>query len=141
MAEIKRAVLFGKLNGFAYKALESATIFCKMRGNRYVELAHWIYQLLQAPDSDLHRIAKHFSIDASKLAGDLMASLDRLPRGATSVSDFSPHIEQAIERAFVYGSLLFGELQVRTGHVVVGILKNWPSCLVSAMTTDCTASC
>jgi len=40
--------------------------------------------------------------------------LDRLPRGATSISDLSPHIEEAVERGWVYGTLMFGESQVRT---------------------------
>ncbi len=71
MAEIKRAILFGKLNPMAYKAVESATIFCKMRGNPYVELVHWIFQLLQLPDSDLHRILKLFAVNHSRLATDL----------------------------------------------------------------------
>ena len=123
MAEIKRAILFGKLNTLAYKAVESATIFCKMRGNPYVELVHWIHQILQMPDSDFHRILKQFSIDASRLASDVIAALDRLPRGATSISDFSPHLEESVERGFVYGSLLFNDQKVRTGHIVVGILK------------------
>ncbi len=123
MAEIKRAILFGKLNPIAYKAVESATIFCKMRGNPYVELVHWIFQLLQLPDSDLHRILKHFAVNQSRLAADLTAALDKLPRGATSITDFSPHLEEAVERGWVFGSLLFGENRVRTGHVVVAILK------------------
>src|SRR5215831_6261286 len=90
MAEIKRSILFGKLNPIAYKAVESATIFCKMRGNPYVELVHWLHQL---------------------------------PRGATSISDFSPHLEEAVERGWVFGSLLFGDNRVRTGHVTVALLK------------------
>ncbi|MGA2138358.1 MAG: type VI secretion system ATPase TssH [Verrucomicrobiia bacterium] len=123
MAEIKRSVLFGKLNSVAYKAVESATVFCKMRGNPYVELVHWIQQIFQLQDSDLHRIIRHFGVDGSRLAGDLTAALDRLPRGATSISDLSPHLEEAAERGWVFGTLLFGESQVRTGHLVVGILK------------------
>ena len=123
MAEIKRAILFGKLNPMAYKAVESATIFCKMRGNPYVELVHWIFQLLQPADSDLHRILRHFAVNSSRLATDLTAALDRLPRGATSITDFSPHLEEAVERGWVFGSLLFGDNRVRTGHVVVAILK------------------
>ncbi|MEQ1851221.1 MAG: Clp protease N-terminal domain-containing protein, partial [Chthoniobacteraceae bacterium] len=124
MAEIKPAVLFGKLNSVAYKALEGATVFCKMRGNPQVELVHWIFQLVQAPDTDLLRIIKHFGIDASKLASDLQASLDRLPRGASGISGFSQQLQEAVEKGFVFGQLLFGELQVRTGHIVVALLKD-----------------
>jgi type VI secretion system protein VasG len=123
MSEISRVALFGKLNPIGYQAIESATIFCKMRGNPYVELSHWIHQLLQAPDSDLHRVIRHFQLDAARLARDLTDSLDRLPRGATSVSDLSIHVEEAVERGWVYGSLLYNELQVRTGHLLVGALK------------------
>ena len=67
MAEISRTALFGKLNPIAYKAIEGATVFCKLRGNPYVELQHWLYQILNAPDSDLHRIVKHYEIDGSVL--------------------------------------------------------------------------
>src|ERR1700681_4174789 len=123
MSEIKRSILFGKLNPIAYKAVESATIFCKMRGNPYVELVHWLFQLVQQADSDLQRIFRHFGLDASRWATDLTTALDRLPRGATSISDFSPHLEEAVERGWVFGSLLFGENRVRTGHVVVALLK------------------
>src|SRR3984893_3263250 len=123
MSEIKRSILFGKLNPIAYKAVESATIFCKMRGNPYVELVHWFNQIFQLADSDLHRIIKYFGIEASRLATDLTTALDKLPRGATSISDFSPHLENAVERGWVFGSLLFGEDRVRTGHVVVALLK------------------
>ena len=123
MSEISRVALFGKLNSLAYKAIESATVFCKMRGNPYVELVHWISQILQQPDSDLHRILKEFQLDPSRLARDLTDNLDRLPRGASSVSDLSAHVEEAVERGWVYGSLMFGDSQVRTGHLVVGALK------------------
>src|SRR5450631_1027732 len=123
MSDINRVSLFGKLNSLGYKAIESATVFCKLRGNPYVELVHWFNQLLQLPDSDLHRIVREFQIEPSRLARDMTAALDRLPRGATSISDLSSHISEAVERGWVFGTLLFGESQVRTGHLVVGILQ------------------
>ena len=123
MSEIARTALFGKLNPLGYKSIESATVFCKLRGNPYVELVHWIHQILQNQDSDLHQIVRHYGLDPSRLAADITAALDKLPRGATSISDLSPHLEDAVERGWVYGSLMFGELQVRTGHLIVGMLK------------------
>ena len=123
MSEINRAALFGKLNQVGYKAIESATVFCKLRGNPYVELVHWIQQLLQLQDSDLHRIIKKFEIEPARLAKDVTESLDRLPRGSTSISDLSSHVEEAVERGWVYGSLMFGETQVRTGYLLIGLLK------------------
>jgi len=123
MAEIKRSTLFGKLNPIGYKAIEAATIFCKMRGNAYVETVHWLHQLLQQPDSDVLRIIKHFGLDSSRLATDLIAALDRLPRGATAISDFSPHIETALQQAYLYATLLYGESQIRTGHLIIAFAK------------------
>ena len=123
MGEISRAALFGKLNSTGYKAIEAATVFCKLRGNPYVELAHWFHQLLQLQDCDLHRIIRQFSIEPAHLARDLTDSLDHLPRGSTSVTDLSSHVEEAVERGWVYASLMFGERQVRTGHLLIGILK------------------
>jgi type VI secretion system protein VasG len=123
MSDISRSALFGKLNSLAYKAIEGATVFCKLRGNPYVELVHWLQQIMQTPDSDVHRIVRHFEIDASRLAKDMTEALDRLPRGATSISDLSSHVESAVERGWVFGTLMFGESRVRTGHLIVGMLK------------------
>ena len=123
MAEINRVNVFGKLNNLGYKAVEGATVFCKLRGNPYVELEHWVAQIIQSQDSDWHRIIKHYNLDGSALAKDITAALDRLPRGATSISDISDNITNAVERGWVYGSLMFGDSAVRTGYVLLGMLK------------------
>jgi type VI secretion system protein VasG len=59
MGDISRVALFGKLNSVGYKAIEGATVFCKLRGNPYVEVVHWLHQILQQPNSDLHCIVRH----------------------------------------------------------------------------------
>ena len=123
MSEISRVALFGKLNPVVYKTIEGATVFCKLRGNPYVELVHWLTQLLENSESDIHAIVRHYALDAAVLARDVTAALDRLPRGSTSLSDFAEHIPDAIERAWVYGSLQFGDGQVRSAYLLLGILK------------------
>src|SRR5690349_19924410 len=123
MAEISRGALFGKLNKLAFRCIESATVFCKLRGNPYVELVHWIHQILQLQDSDLHRIVKQFNLNPSNLARDITDALDRLPRGSSSISDLSSNVEEAVERGWVFATLMFGEAQVRTGYLIVGCMR------------------
>jgi type VI secretion system protein VasG len=123
MSDISRVALFGKLNSLAYKAIESATVFCKLRGNPYVELVHWLHQILQLQNSDIHMIIRAFSVDPGRLARDMTEALDRLPRGASSISDLSAHIEDATERAWVWATLKYGEPRIRTGHVLVAMSK------------------
>src|SRR5580698_1935921 len=123
MSEISRSALFGRLNPTALKAIETATGFCKMRGNPYVELAHWLHILLQDPRNDIGVIRTRFQIDDAALARDTVAVLDGLPRGATSISDFSPQIEEAIEKGWLYASLMWGAGRVRSGHLIFGMLK------------------
>ena len=123
MAEISRVALFGKLGPMLYKALESATVVCKLRGNPYVEVAHWLNQVLQNQDSDLHHIVRRFELAPARLAQDFTDALERLPRGATSISDLSGHIEDAVERGWVYGSLMFGDTRVRSATLLFGMLK------------------
>ena len=122
MAEIKRSTLFGKLNGVGYKALSAAGLHCKSVGNPVVEVVHWLQQVLESPDNDLRLIIRHFRLDPGRIASGITGVLERLPRGGGSPG-FSPELEEAIERGWTYGTLLFGEGQVRTGHIVVAFLK------------------
>jgi len=123
MSEISRTALFGKLNPLLYKGVEGAAVFCKLRGNPYVELVHWLHQLLQNNDSDLHRIIRHYQLDAARLAADMVKALDRLPGGATAISDLSDHLQNAVERGWVYATLMFNQNQVRGATLLLGILK------------------
>jgi type VI secretion system protein VasG len=123
MSDISRAALFGKLDSLSYKAVEGATVFCKLRGNPYVELVHWVHQVLQLQNSDLHCIVRALELDAGRLARDLTTTLDRLPRGATAISDLSPHLVDAVERAWVWATLKYRAPRIRSGHVLLALLK------------------
>lgn len=124
MSYIKRTQLFGKLNSLSYKSIESATAYCKLRGNPCVELEHWFNQIFQLPNSDFHQIAHFFSLDSSRLARDFIEALDRLPNGAISLLDFSISIEEAVETGWLYASLAFNDNKIRSGYLLFGILAS-----------------
>ena len=118
---ISRRSLFGKLNTSLFRAVESATAFAKLRGNPYVELVHWLHQLRQLPDSDFSRVINRSGINAAQLDQDFVRFLDRLPSGASGVSDFGYRIELAIEKAWVIASLKFGQSCVRGASLLVAM--------------------
>jgi len=123
VTDISRVTLFGKLGRLAYQSIESGTTFCKLRGNPYVEIVHWLHQILQMPDSDLHRVIAHASLDTARLSRDLTAALDRLPRGAGSLTDLSSQIDEAVQQAWLCASLIYGVSIIRTGHVLLALLR------------------
>ncbi|WP_082322042.1 type VI secretion system ATPase TssH [Variovorax paradoxus] len=119
-----RRALFGKLDLTLFRAIESATSFARLRGNPQVELVHWLHQLRQAGDGDLHRLCLHHRIDTQRLDTDLAAALSSLPAGASSLSDFSPHVETAIERAWLLSSLEFGNPCIRGVQLMSALLRS-----------------
>ena len=129
MTRISGAGLIEKLNKFTAKGLENSMVFCQNRGSPYVELVHWLHQIQQLPDSDLHRIYNRFEIDQPQLSSDYIRIMDSLPRGATSMPPgISIQVQEAVEQAWLYANLTFGSSQIRTGHVFAGIVKT-PSLL------------
>ncbi len=125
MSGITFQTLFGRLNATAHKAIaETAFAFCKQRGNPEVQLVHWIHVLLQNSQNDLAGIRAAFGLADDVLQRDVVTALDALPRGAASISGISPLIGEAIQSGWVCASLQFGASRVRTGHLILGILKD-----------------
>ena len=88
---ISRANLFGKLNSIGYKALEGATVFCKLRGNPYVELVHWLHQVMQTcRTATCTRIIKAFNLDVGQLVARHAERPGQAARGRPRRSRTSP---------------------------------------------------
>ena len=124
MSNISRSVLFAKLNDSLYKSLESAFSYCRLRENSYVELVHWLQILVQKSDNDINCINKYFEVNADKLREDVLAAVESLPTGASSVADFSKHVEEAVEQSWTYTSLLFDNQKIRSGYLLYTLLKS-----------------
>ncbi|MGF6979116.1 type VI secretion system protein VasG [Paraburkholderia sp. JPY465] len=120
---ISRHALFGKLGATLFRSIESATAFSKLRGNPYIELVHWLHQLLAQSDSDLHRIVRHCGISRELLERDLQRALAALPSGASALTDFSHHVEMAIERAWIVATLAFGDGRIRGAWLMAALVE------------------
>lgn len=124
MSTISRVSLFGKLNPTLYKSIEGATVFAKLRGNPIVELCHWLYQLLQLDDSDIHRILRDADVEQGRLVAELQRALERLPNGANGIEDLSSDIDTAVERAWMQASRTSVPRQCAVG---ICCSPHWPT--------------
>lgn len=91
---LSRRELFGSLATLPFRALESATAQARLRGNPYVELAHWLHQILGQPDSDCHRLLRASGADLDFILQEIATAVAALPSGAGSSIDFSHTVEQ-----------------------------------------------
>ena len=126
MTNVRRQSLFGRLNPFCYETLQAATTFCRMRGHAYIELLHWLHQLLDRPDSDVLRLIQASDIDLDRLIRDINHSLDKLPRGATAISDFAIHIDEAVKEGWIVANVGFESDRIRSGHLLLACLASLP---------------
>ena len=124
MADISIEAVTGKLNRVGYEAFIQALRHAKSGGNRNVELAHWLFHILQGNQTDLALTADHFKLDRGKLLSDLGAVIDGFRKNETEMPGVSNPVVDMLDRGWHYATLFFGETQIRTGHLLVSALKS-----------------
>jgi type VI secretion system protein VasG len=123
-ADISVEAVAGKLNRVGYEAFILALRQAKAAGNRNIELGHWLYQLLQRERTDIALTADHFKLNRAKLLSDATAVVNDFRKNETEMPGISNQVADALDRGWHYATLLFGETQIRTGHLLVAMLKS-----------------
>ncbi len=123
-ADISVESVAGKLNRVGYETFLQALRQAKSAGNRNVELAHWLTHLLQRDRADLVLTTDHFKLDRARLIADAARVAGSLRKNETEMPGISTQVADALDRGWHYATLLFGETQIRTGHVLVAMLKS-----------------
>lgn len=123
MSEISLETVAGKLNRVGYDAFMKALRHAKGEGNRHVELAHWLYHLLSNERSDIAVTLQQMGVDRGRVMADLEKTIAGFKRNVTEMPGISGHLADALDRGWHYATLLFGEAQIRSGHVLVAMLR------------------
>jgi type VI secretion system protein VasG len=123
-ADISVESVTGKLNRVGYEAFIQALRQAKGAGNRNIELSHWMLHLLQKDRTDLALSADHFKLNRAKLLGDATSVVNGFRKNETEMPGISNQVADALDRGWHYATLLFGETQIRTGHLLVAMLKS-----------------
>ncbi len=124
MTDISLESVTGKLNRAGYDAFIQALRHAKSAGNRNIELAHWLFHILQQDHTDLSLSADYYKLDRGKLLSDLAGVINGFRKNETDMPGVANPVIDILDRGWHYATLFFGETQIRTGHLLVAGLKS-----------------
>ncbi|MGY3691769.1 type VI secretion system protein VasG [Bradyrhizobium sp. USDA 3240] len=124
MTDISLEAVTGKLNRAGYDAFIQALRHAKSASNRNVELAHWLFHILQQERTDFSLAADHYKLDRARLLSDLAGVINGFRKNETDMPGIANSVIDILDRGWHYATLFFGETQIRTGHLLVAGLKS-----------------
>jgi type VI secretion system protein VasG len=124
VTDISLESVTGKLNRVGYDAFIQALRHAKGAGNRNVELAHWLFHILQQERTDLSLSADQYKLDRARLLSDLAGIISGFRKNETDMPGIANGVIDILDRGWHYATLFFGETQIRTGHLLVAGLKS-----------------
>ncbi len=123
MSQLNLRALTDKLNDHCRNALESALGLCVSRTHHSVDVEHYLLKLCEGQDSDLLRIFRHYNIEPGRVARELERALGRYPTGNNRAPTLSRRIPLLLRESWLIGSIEFGAVRVRSGHMLLALLR------------------
>jgi len=123
MSEISHETVVGKLNSLGHGVFIQSLRLAKSLGNRNLELAHILHCAINETLSDISFVIDDFKLDRSKIVTDVQNTIDGFRKNVTEMPAISDNVISVFDRSWHYSTLLFGEVQIRTGHMLLSSLK------------------
>ena len=124
MLDVTNEVILGKLNRVCYEMLIRARRQARGDGHSAVEFAHWLAHFLQNDECDIALTLDGLKVDRARVLADVQNVIASYPRRPSASPGFGESIFEAFREAWYFGTLMFGETQVRSGHLLVGALRS-----------------
>jgi len=118
VSDISLETVTGKLNRVGNEAFMRALIQAKSAGNRTVEMAHWLLPLLANDRSDMTLTLDSYKLDRGRIMKEGFRKRE------TEMPNIADQIYDILDGGWKYATLAFGETQIRSGHLLVAILKS-----------------
>jgi len=116
--------LLSKLNATMAKAFESAAGACIQRTHFEISVEHCLIKLLDLRKSDFVLILNAMEKDVETARIEIEKSMELLKSGNFSKPKFSATLLEYLSQAWNFGSLERGEQKLRSGHLLVALLRD-----------------
>src|SRR5262249_45925815 len=85
---------------------------------------HYLMKLLDARDTDLAFINRHFGVDPSRLVAELTRSIDGLKSGNARTPALSPSLVKMMTEAWTIASIDFDASSIRSGFTILALVTD-----------------
>ncbi len=124
MAEITIEKYAAKMNRVGYESFLNAMRHVRGEGNRNVDIVHWLFQSLTHRDGDIALTLAAMDVDRGAVLRSLDAAQGRMQKNVTESPGISDSLSDALNQAWTYATLFFGEVQIRSGHALFAALND-----------------
>ncbi|SFJ83451.1 type VI secretion system ATPase TssH [Jannaschia pohangensis] len=124
MTDISIETYAGKMNRLGYDAFLQAMRQARGERNRNVDLCHLLFHALANKDSDISVTLTALDLDRGTALKDLDRAMAALDKNVTETPGISEALSDTLNHAWTYATLLFGEAQIRTGHILTALLAD-----------------
>ncbi len=114
--------LLSKANSFVARGLEGAAGFSVARTHYEVTLEHLLLKTLEEGTGDLLLVLRHFEVDPGALEARLLSTVEGFRIGNSGRPVFSPLLLDTLERAYLSGSLEYGQELIRSSTILAAAL-------------------
>ena len=124
MTEIQVETYLGKLNRTGNDAFLQSMRHARGDGTRHIEMAHLLFHALSAKDGDIAETLTAMKLDRGDALKELSAAINGFRKNVTEVPEISGGLSNMLRDAWTFATLYFGEVQIRTGHLLVAALSD-----------------
>lgn len=121
MANTEIRNLIEKLNPHCKQALERAVATCFSQTHFYVEIQHWLLELVREDNNDVSAILKYFAINSEKLEQDIIDAQKHFKTGNGHAPALSEYLMSLVQKAWVSASIKLKSDNVRSGHLLLAL--------------------
>jgi type VI secretion system protein VasG len=115
------------LNPYCSRGLNDAMLLCQSLSHEEVLPEHWMFQLMNQGEGDIHILAERFGWDKESMMQMLLKWLYQHPRNAGCLTGISAEMKTLLSRACMEATIQ-NTHQIRSVHLLMALVEH-PSLL------------
>ena len=124
MTDISIEKYAGKMNRAGYDAFLQGMRHARNERNRHVDIVHLLFHAVSNQKADISVTLNALNLDRGRVLKDLDQAMARLDKNVTETPGISETLSDTLNHAWTYATLFFGEVQIRTGHILLALLND-----------------